>query len=253
MAFRRLTGVDSALQSAQRRKAEEDEATEKKMNAGESAMELPPPPEHAAQNPKKKKKKNPPPPPPPPLEGEILEPVRVERETETRHSTREVSVPMAFPVETGATVFKLARYGLKPHIICKHIDNPLTGKPITLEILESYFSKELREGQRFGALETAKAIHDQVTGEGGAKRSPQLAAFRAKQDEMIGFTETTEIIHTTKESEELRQRLETLSDDDIKNLRAILAKRIDSGRTAAKTPRVSRRAGDDEDSGEGGE
>lgn len=251
MAYRHLRGVGAALDTADARQQADHEAVEKQMQAGEKA-EVPPPPEHAGPAPKQKKKKRfadrva--------IDGEILAPAEKPKpKLEYRPPQQEVGPALVFPVETAEKVFNLARYGMKPYIIARHIDNPIDGKPISEDILMRYFGNEATAGARQGAIETAKSIHEQVTGEGGAKRSPSVAMFRAKQDEFVGFKDVTEVVHTTKEAEQLRQRIEQLDDDDIFALRAILAKRIDSGASVARTPRVPRRGSGDEDDRESSE
>jgi len=251
MSFKRLQGVDAALNAADERKKEEQETVQKQMRAGEKA-DLPPPPENFGDAPKQKKKKRTD--ALPPLDGEILEPpVRPKPKLEYRAPQQEIGPSLVFPLGTDEKIFRLARYGMKPEVIARHIDNPLEGKPISTDILMRYFGEEVRHGARVGAEETAKSIHEQVTGANGVKRNAAAAMFRAKQDELIGFKETTEVVHTTKEAELLRQRIEELSEQDILQLRAILAKRIDAGNAATRTPRVQRRADSDEDAGQGSE
>ena len=172
------------------------------------------------------------------MEGEVLPPVSsTPQETETQYA--EVGFPLAFPIDTGKKVYQLARWGARPPAICKHIDHPLTGKPIDEKTLMDYFATEVKEGTRDGAQETLRSLHEQVTGEGGVKRNVQAAIFRSQQQvDMIGFTNTQEVKHTIVENQQLRQKIESLDEQDILQLRAILAKRVESGDAASRTARL---------------
>lgn len=207
-----------------------------------NAPDIPPPPQHPEDaKPKKKKKAAPPPPPPPPLEGDILPPVITEQ-PERRIRYSEVGPPLAFPLGTGAKVYRLARFGAKPPAIANHIDNPLTGKPISESLLMQYFGDDYKKGRRDGAEETLQSLHEQVTGENGAKRNVQAAIFRSQQQpDMIGFSNTQEVKHTIVEDKNFSERIENLDEQDILQLRAILAKRVESGDAAARAARVGRR------------
>jgi hypothetical protein len=215
---------------------------------------LPPPPPFSGERKQKKKKRD-------PasriedalkqMEGEILPPIRLdEPETKVQYS-KEIGPPLAFPLGTGDKVRRLARYGLKPPYIAMQIDNPLTGKAITPEIIEQYFMLEYIEGARQGAEETARSVHEQATGEGGAKRNIAAAMYRAQQQvDMIGFSDVKEHHHTV-EDPQLRQKIEHLSEEDIKSLRAILAKRVESGDATARSARLRRRSGGPPPDGKG--
>lgn len=103
-----------------------------------------------------------------------------------RKSYSTMLVPLVFPLDTAAHVFQLARYGLRPRTICRHVDHPLTGGPLDISILTEVFGAELKAGARQGAEETAKALHDYIVGN-GVKRNARVAKFRAQRDDFIGM------------------------------------------------------------------
>jgi hypothetical protein len=231
-AWRNTNGAAAAIEAAIERKKEEQAKAEEQLKSGD-AIDLPPPPEHPVQNKAKKKKKayaGPRMEAPPVIDGEVLSPLPIEEvETKERYpQTNLPGPPLVFPLDTAAKVFDLARCGLKPRTLCKHIDNPLTGKHLTEDLLLQYFGEEVRRGSLQGARETLHSLQAQITGEGGVKRNIAAAIFRSKQDPFIEFSETTTVVHSTAQAEELKKRIEQLDEQDLLKLRSILAKRVNS-------------------------
>lgn len=204
-----------------------------------------------------------------PIDGQIILPVRPATFVAKKHVKEIVDWPgkhgpkaLRFSAETRKLVRDLAMWGITHENICKHVLNPRTGEPLDHHTLTKYFPKELLQGELEGDRVVSSNLFEMVRGrpreflrdQNGnvmfdlkgspivtrdeLKPMPAPAIFQSKVRRGIGFAEKVTIEHKSSQMKELSEALTPLDETDLLQLKAILAKRVESQQSDDRARRL---------------
>lgn len=134
-------------------------------------------------------------------------------------------------------VRELAQWGVPQRRICLHVINPLTGRPVSEDMLKKYFQAELDQGRAIGDGDLMHVAHMMAVGSpaqfdsAGRKVREEIppdgkmlrALLFLRLNLKSAYATENPDSDKTSEREEFERRLEQLPDDVIEQIRALLA------------------------------